>query len=94
MAFSAAKDLPPIDNLRGAVWMIGASMCFAIVTSLVKTVGNDVHPFVIVFFRSVFGVTVILPFLVRHGLSIFHTRRPGLHIIRVLCATVSMSAAF
>ncbi len=94
MAFSSAKEVPPIDNLRGAMWMIAASTCFAIVTTLVKTVGSELHPFVIVFFRSVFGVTVILPFLFRHGFRIFSTQRPGLHLIRLACSTVSILAAF
>ncbi len=94
MAYSSAKDLPPIDNMRGAVWMVAASTCFAIVTVLVKSLGTDLHPFVIVFFRSLFGVTVILPFLIRRGFSIFHTRRPGLHLIRLACSSISITAAF
>jgi drug/metabolite transporter (DMT)-like permease len=94
MAFSSTTGLPPINNKRGALWMVAASTCFAIVTVLVKTLGTELHPFVIVFFRSVFGATVILPFLVRHGLTIFRTHRPGLHLIRVACSTVSIIAAF
>lgn len=74
--------------------MMAGSTCFAIVTVLVKILGTDLHPFVIVFFRSVFGVTVMLPFLVHRGLNIFHTRRPGLHLIRLGCSTVSIIAAF
>ena len=94
MVFSSAQALPPIDNMRGALWMVAASTCFAIVTVLVKILGAELHPFAIVFFRSVFGVTVILPFLMRHGLTISRTRRPGLHLIRLACSTVSITAAF
>lgn len=94
MALLSGKNLPPVDNMRGALWMVVGSTCFAVVTVLIKTLGTELHPFVMVFFRSVFGVSIVLPFLLRDGLKIFQTKRPGLHFIRLGCSTVSILAGF
>ncbi|MBI3638102.1 MAG: hypothetical protein HY216_18050, partial [Candidatus Rokubacteria bacterium] len=36
------------------------------------------------FFRNVFGLVVILPLRVRHGVGLFYTRRLGLHVLRAV----------
>ncbi len=94
MALFSGTTLPPVDNLRGAVWMVAGSTCFALVTVIIKTLGDEMHPFVMVFFRSLFGMSIVMPFLIRDGLKIFATQRPGLHFIRLGCSTVGMLAGF
>ena len=35
--------------------------------AIVRHLGNDLHPFIIVFFRNLFGLIAILPLLVKGG---------------------------
>ncbi len=51
--------LPPA--LRGPAWMIVACIAFAGVWALIRVASADLHPFVVVFFRNLFGALIILP---------------------------------
>ena len=77
---------PPINNVRGALWMLAGSMSLAATALSVKFLGGDLPSPVIVFCRSIFGILFILPFLARHGLRIFATKRPQLHVLRAFAA--------
>ena len=57
------------NNLQGAFWLFMSVFAFTGMASLAKYLGNDFHAFQIAFFRSSFSLIVILPFLLRAGLS-------------------------
>ena len=82
------------DNLRGAAWMLMSSFAFAAGSVAIKTIGRDLPSAEIVFFRCLFGLTVVVPFVVRYGFAVFRTQRPDLHIVRVMCAAVGMNCGF
>src|SRR5688572_21381655 len=84
----------PVDNLRGAPWMLAAAVCMAATAVAVKHVGSDLSAPVIAFFRSVVGVFVILPFFARYGVRLFATKRPGLHTVRVFGSVGSLVLGF
>ena len=84
----------PIDNLRGAMWMVAGVVFFAATAVLIKLAGQTLHTFEIVFFRCVFGLLVVIPLLVKSGASALRVRKPALHLIRVTCAVIGMSAGF
>ncbi len=84
----------PIDNLRGALWMVAGVVFFAATAVLIKFAGQTLHTFEIVFFRCVFGLLVVIPLLARSGMSALKVRKPGLHLIRVTCAVIGMSSGF
>lgn len=86
--------LPPPETLRGAAWMLASSVCFAAVGIAVKEVGPDLPVTVVAFFRAFFGLVFIIPFLARHGLSVFRTRRPGLHALRLAGAVGSILGSY
>ncbi len=69
---------------RGAVWMVMSGASFAILTALIRHASADLHPFELAFFRSLFGLLFMLPWLLRAGLQGLRTRRPGLHGVRAL----------
>ena len=92
---ASAKDgVTPIDNMRGARWMIAASLCFAVTIVLVKRLGTEFAAPEIAFIRSLFAVTFVVPFLARQGLGAFRTRSPGMHLVRVACVAVGMNLGF
>ena len=89
VAFAA---LPPA--LRGALWMVGFSATFSLMTVLIRMASETVHPVQIAFFRNLFGLLAILPIVWRGGLSALATRRPFLHLARGLLGFGAMVLLF
>ncbi|SDH12217.1 DMT family transporter [Roseospirillum parvum] len=78
------------SNLKGALWMVGATLAFAVMAALIKHLGQGgggpaLHGFEIAFFRALFGLAVLLPFLVPqvagHRLRIGQWRLHGLRAV-------------
>lgn len=90
---SDASSLP-VDNLRGAVWMVGSSLAFSVVAIIIKKLGQSLPVAEVVFCRCLFGLVVVVPFLARHGLRVFRTARVDLHLVRIACASISMGFGF
>src|SRR6056300_1085745 len=57
------------NNLQGAFWLFMSVFAFTTMAALAKYLGNDFHAFQISFFRASFSLIVILPFLIKAGLS-------------------------
>lgn len=81
-------------NVRGALWILVASVLFSAMSAMVKTVGARLDSFEIAFFRCAFGLAVILPFMLRAGPEVFRTRRPILHLVRALLGVTAMFCGF
>ena len=82
------------NNVRGALWILAASILFSAMAAVVKTLGTRLDSFQIAFFRCVFGLAVILPFMVRAGPEVFRTRRLPLHVFRALAGVTAMFCGF
>lgn len=74
--------LPPVT--RGVVWMTGAATLFACTFGIVRHVSAEMNSFEIAFFRSLFGVAFMVPWLMRSGFKVLRTTRPGLYGARAL----------
>jgi drug/metabolite transporter (DMT)-like permease len=85
-------ELPP--NLRGALWILLAAAVLTVMGALVKHTGKDVPSFQMVFIRSLIAVALVVPFMLRTGLSAFRTKRPGMHVFRILMGTTGMFCVF
>lgn len=77
-------------NLEGALWMIASGIVFSAQGAIVKLLGMRLDSFEIAFFRCVFGLLVVLPFVFRGGTALFLTGRPGLHVVRALVGVSGM----
>ncbi len=75
---------------------IGFSCMHAVVRHVAEGVGDGpgLHSFEIAFFRNLFGLAVLLPFFLRRGLAVLHTRRIGLHLLRGTLQVGSMLMFF
>lgn len=69
-------------NAQGALWMIASGAVFSLLNATVKHLGQSLDPFVIAFFRCVFGLLIILPFALRAGTGALSTGRPLTHLAR------------
>jgi len=75
-------------------FMLLSTLLLAIMHAIVRHLGNDLHPFIIVFFRNLFGLIAILPLLVKGGKQSLATNNPKLHLLRALVGTAAMASWF
>tara|TARA_Y100001936_G_scaffold204926_1_gene208639 strand:- start:10592 stop:11446 length:855 start_codon:yes stop_codon:yes gene_type:complete len=75
-------------------FMVLAGALFASMHGTVRLVSFDLHPFVIAFFRNLFGFLILVPLLMRGGIGMFKTKRIGFHTLRSGINTVSMLCWF
>ena len=66
------------DNVKGMVWMLIAGAIFSINFSIIRTLGQDLNVFEIVFFRNLFGFAVFIPWLIRASKEELIPSRPWL----------------
>jgi len=82
------------DVIRGGVWMLGFCMTFAVLMAIIRHVSATLHPFEIAFFRNLFGLVVMLPWLLRAGAAGLRTQRLGMHVGRAVSGTAAMLCLF
>jgi drug/metabolite transporter (DMT)-like permease len=69
------RGLPPI--VQAALLMIFGAICVAVQNGMIRVVSAEVHSFEVVFFRNVFGLFAMLPFMGGFRLDLFRARRPS-----------------
>ena len=77
-------------NINSALWMLFASLNFALLNTLVKYLSVSYSLSQIIFFRSFFAIIFILPWLLSSGLSSIKTNSIRLQIIRSVIAVAAM----
>ncbi len=81
-------------NLRGIILMIVATMLLTSMSTVVRAVAEDMHPFQVAFIRNFFGLAILLPILMRQGLAPLHTRNIGLMAVRGIFNAAAMMTYF
>ena len=84
--------MPPA--MRGIVAMLVSTVLFSAMHAAIRHVSQDIPPIQAAFFRNFFGLFVFLPILMRSGLTVFHTDRIGLHLVRAVLNVCAMFAFF
>lgn len=74
--------------------MIGACLCFASMLTIVRYLSPDIHPIQAAFFRNLFGLVALAPWLVRGGLAGLKTQRFGTHLVRAAFGLLAMMCLF
>lgn len=80
--------------LRGAIWALIAALSSAVAAALIRYVSKTYHPFEVAFFRSVFALLFMAPWLVRSGFGALRTRRIGMQSLRGLVELGAILAWF
>lgn len=93
-AIKGFKALPA--TVRGAIFMTGASLSFAGMIGIIRHLNatESIHAFELAFFRNLFGLMFMLPWLARGGLGALRTKRIGLYTIRGLLGITAMLTWF
>ncbi|MBS0615979.1 MAG: DMT family transporter [Verrucomicrobia bacterium] len=71
-----------------------SSFCFSWGVSLVKLVSPTLPSLMVLFFRSLFAFTFLLPFILRHGMKNLKTTRLPLHLTRVVFITAALFSTY
>ncbi|MSO54138.1 MAG: DMT family transporter [Rhodospirillales bacterium] len=85
---------PRSRALRGMIFMLISAFFGVVMSALIRGLSSDLHPFVIAFFRSLFGAIIFIPMLARYGVQPFRTGRPGRHFIRGLTNVAVILSSF
>ena len=94
-AHLAAGARPPAsDALKGIGFMVLACVFFGAMHVGVRHVTQSIHPFEAAFFRNFFGLLVLAPSFITHGLRPLRTQRFGLHCVRAALNVVAMLSFF
>ena len=70
--------------LRAVFWFVCAGTCFILMMSLARLLAGEIHTLVIVFWRAVFGVAFMMPWLIRRGFTAMRSQKVPQHGIRTL----------
>ena len=81
-------------NSRAVLLMVVGTVFFSSMHALIRFMSADLHAFELAFFRNLFGVLVVLPWMLRSGLAPLKTKRLGLHSVRGLLNGIGMLMFF
>lgn len=70
--------------------MISAAFWFSLMTILIATIADDMHPFQMVFFRNVFACMMFLPAIMWFGIGHMKTKSLKSHWSRAISGTIGM----
>ena len=74
--------------------MTAAAFCFSIMNIAIRIVSGELDPLQIAFFRNLFALAFMLPWLARAGLAGLATRRIGTHLWRAAMGMLAMVCWF
>ncbi|MBT3361245.1 MAG: DMT family transporter [Rhodospirillaceae bacterium] len=80
--------------LIGVLLMVCVATAVALDTVVVRLLVVDLHPFEIVFFRTLFSLVFMAPWIWRGGIAQFATKHPFLHLARAAGKLVALGAFF
>jgi len=83
-----------VDNVRGALWMLGSALGFTAMTVLIKFLGDDYPASLQTFYRQAAGLVILLPIILRRGKAAYTTTRPGILFFRSAAGTLGMILSF
>ena len=89
---TAYAYIPP--PLRGVLLMMVSALGVVAMNVSIRQIADDIHPFVIAFFRHSIGICLLIPLFVRPGSNPFRTVNFPLQGLRAILNVVAMLAYF
>src|SRR5215470_1356541 len=72
--------LTPIT--RAALWILLSGICSVMMNVLIRVAAHAMHPFEVAFFRCLFGLVLLAPWVVRSGPALLRSRNKGFYLLR------------
>ncbi|MFY7961044.1 MAG: DMT family transporter [Elsteraceae bacterium] len=83
--------MPPVS---AAVWMIIGSVAFAGMNVVIRFASDEMHTYQLVFFRNLFGLLWMAPWLMSYGMAALRTGRIMFYVFRSSLGLVGMYGSF
>lgn len=80
--------------IKAPLYMLLVTVLLAVMHAIIRAMSASLHPFEVAFFRSFFGLLVLLPVLLRHGPGVLRTSKLHLHVMRGSVQVVAMLMFF
>src|SRR5438105_24767 len=74
--------------------MLIGGFCAVMMNVLIRFAAYRLHPFEVTFFRCLFSLFVMLPFIIRAGPSLLATPKVGFYTLRAVVGLISMLSWF
>jgi drug/metabolite transporter (DMT)-like permease len=74
--------------------MMAGALSFTIMTTLIRRVAVEIHPFEIAFVRAAVNLVLMLPYAMRVGRTLFHTEGQGIYALRGAIGLVFLMSYF
>src|SRR5207253_8115178 len=85
-------QLSPIT--RAALWILLSGICAVMMNVLIRVAAQTMHPFEVAFFRCLFGLLLVLPWVIKGGPALLRSRNSGFYLLRAAVGLVSMATWF
>jgi len=82
------------DPLKGILWMLLGAVFMSAMHTSIRHTSAGIHPFEIAFFRNVFALLVVLPWLIKQYGAPLRTKRLGMLVVRGALNTFCMMGFF
>jgi drug/metabolite transporter (DMT)-like permease len=84
------------EPTKGMLWMFGGAVCMTTVITLIKHLNSvsDMHAFEIAFFRNVFSLTLMIPWMLKLPREALKTKRHAMHGLRSIFGLTAMCSWF
>jgi drug/metabolite transporter (DMT)-like permease len=82
------------ETARASLLMVVVAACNATDTAIIRVVTQELHPLEIGFFRNLFSLLLILPWLYRAGPGVLRTSRLGVHVARAIIKLAAIVMLF
>src|SRR3954452_23604748 len=79
---------------RAALWMLFGGFCAVMMNVLIRAAAERMHPFEVTFFRCLFSLGFMAPFIIRAGPALLHNQKIGFFTLRAAVGLVSMLTWF
>jgi drug/metabolite transporter (DMT)-like permease len=80
--------------VRGTIWILISAVCLTAMAATIRHLSNDVHTFIIAFFRVGIGFIVMAPWLVRTRLQGMKTTKTSWFLARAVVTTIASLGFF
>lgn len=80
--------------IHGFLPAFGSACCFSIMATCIKIASSELHAVQLVFFRSIVGLLIILPFVLPKGIAFIKTPVLPMHLFRGVISICAMSCFF
>jgi drug/metabolite transporter (DMT)-like permease len=79
---------------RAALWVAAGGICATTMNVFIRKAAAELHPFEVTFFRCLFGLLVLVPWLMRTGIGTLRTEKIWFFVLRAGVSLVSMLSWF